>query len=127
METISQPVALAPVGGVAAPFMRDTSAMALDAIGLTGRMGLHEKILDICLCEQRGGAEDLSGKEIQANFEQRYNKRIEAGNVSARVNELVAAKRLERIALTRKCTVTGKDIHPVRVPATQSRFPAAGF
>lgn len=123
METISQPIAA--VGAL--EVMRDTSAMALDAVGLTGRMGLQNKILDICLREQRGGAEDLSGKEIQVIFERQYGQRIEASTVSGRVNELVAAKRLERIVLTRKCTVTGRDIHAVRVPATQARFTGQSF
>jgi hypothetical protein len=60
--------------------------------------------------------EDVSLKEIQHIYHSRYHH-IELSTVSARVNALVAAKRLERLETTRKCSISGVSIHPVRVPS----------
>lgn len=102
----------------------DTSALALGRIGLPTLKTENDKIADICLAAQRNGCDDLSGKEIQARYELLYGKRIDASAVSARVNALVTAHRLERSTITRACSITGQDIHPVRVPAVQSRLVA---
>lgn len=124
MTTTSTPLQGAADG---VPAMRDTSARALDAIGGVEQKNQLEKICDICARQQRAGAADLSGKEVQRMYELIYSERIEAGTVSARINALVAAKRLERLSVTRACTVTGRDIHPVRVPVTQARFSGHSF
>jgi len=63
-------------------------------------------------------ADDLHGftlslKEIQRIYRARHGD-IELSTISARVNALVAAKRLERLETTRKCTISGVSIHPVR-------------
>lgn len=99
-----------------------TSARALGSLGNTGIKTSSDKVFDIVLAAQRNGADDLSGKEIQARYELLYGKRIDSGTVSARVNNLVTAKRLERLTFSRACTVTGRDIYPVRVPAAQARL-----
>lgn len=99
-----------------------TSAVALQALGNVAHKTSLDKIFDICLAAQRNGADDLSGKEIQSKYELLYGQRIDAGTVSARVNNLVTAKRLERSRTARACAVTGRDIYPVRVPATQVRL-----
>jgi hypothetical protein len=83
---------------------------------------LHDQIHEICVIAQRNGRDDMSGKEIQERYEAIYGKRIEASSVSARVNNLVAANRLERLETMRPCRITGRDIHPVRVPLTQARL-----
>jgi hypothetical protein len=44
--------------------------------------------------------------------------------VASRVNNLVTAGRLERVKVARPCKVTGRDIHPVRVPMKQVRLGA---
>lgn len=98
------------------------SATALGQIGNVDKKTLCDKILDICIAAQRRGQADSSGKEIQQRYEAIYGKRIDSGTVSARVNELVAAKRLDRVAISRACTVSKRDIYPVRVPATQARL-----
>lgn len=41
---------------------------------------------------------------------------LEPGSVSGRVNELVAAKRLEVDPRTSRCPVSGKPVHLVRIP-----------
>lgn len=99
-----------------------TSAQALAAVGVSNLKHEQDKIHDICVAAQRNGVSDLSGKEIQARYELQYGKRIDASSVAARVNALVTAERLERVVMTRACKVTGRDIHPVRVPMTQTRL-----
>ena len=99
-----------------------SSAQALAALGNGGKKRQLDDIHDICLAAQRNGADDLSGKEIQQRYELLHGKRIESSTVAGRVNDLVAVKRLERLTFVRSCSVTGRDIHPVRVPATQARL-----
>jgi hypothetical protein len=99
-----------------------TSAQALNAIGQRKLKHLQDQIHDICLSAQRNGRGDISGKEIQARYELIYSKRIDASSISARVKGLIDAGRLERCPIARACQVTGRDIHPVRVPATQARL-----
>jgi hypothetical protein len=65
-------------------------------------------------CLAWGMEEGLSLKEIKALHQRRHGD-IELSTVSARVNSLVAAKRLERLETTRKCSISGIHIHPVRV------------
>jgi hypothetical protein len=100
----------------------NTSAQSLAAIRLPDIKQLQDKIHDICVAAQRNGFDDLSGKEIQARFELLYGRRIEASTVSSRVNNLVTSGRLERVQQVRPCAITGRDIHPVRVPLKQARL-----
>lgn len=81
-----------------------------------------DKIHDICVAAQRHGARDLSGREIQRQYEMLYGKRIDSGTVSARVNALITAGRLKRSSVARACSVSGRDIYPVLVPTTQVRL-----
>lgn len=111
-----------PTMQVFTPTPDSTSAQALAAIGQRTVMNLQDRIHDICVAAQRNGMDDLSGKEIQERYERLYSKRIDASSVSARINNLISAKRLERLTTVRPCRVTGHDIHPVRVPATQARL-----
>ena len=66
-------------------------------------------------CNTWGG--DLSLKEIKGIYGRLYGE-IEVSTISARVNALVAAGRLERLDDARKCSVTGINVLPVR-PARQ--------
>lgn len=102
----------------------DTSAQALAAIGMRTLGGELQKIHDIVTAAARHGIADMSGREIQARYEQIHGKRIDSGTVSARLAGLLAASRLERCRIARKCRITGKDIHPVRCVMQQSRLAA---
>lgn len=102
----------------------NTSAASLAAMRQPDIKQLQDKIHDICVAAQRNGYDDLSGKEIQARYELLYGHRIEASSVASRVNNLVTAGRLERVQQVRPCTVTGRDIRPVRVPMKQVRLVA---
>lgn len=102
----------------------DTSAQALAGIGLVNLSGELKKIHDIVIAAARHGIPDMSGREIQAQYERIHGKRIDSGTVSARISGLLAANRLERCRIARKCHVTGKDIHPVKAVAQQQRLAA---
>lgn len=102
----------------------DTSAQALSDLGLRKLKGELDKIHDIVLAAARHGIDDMSGREIQQRYELIYGKRIDSGTVSARVKNLVDGRRLQRRIMTRACQVTGHDIHPVCVVATQVRLVA---
>lgn len=102
-----------------------TSPASAQAFAQVGNVVLKteaDKILDICLGAQRNGAQDLSGREIQARYELLYGKRIDSGTVSARVNALILAGRLKRSQISRACSVTGRDIYPVLVLMAQTRL-----
>ena len=99
-----------------------TSAQALAAIGNKALAASCTRLLDICIAGQRNGAVDFSSREIQSLYEAQFSQRIEAGTISARVNELVASKRLVRSLVSRPCVVTGRPVHAVFAPATQVRL-----
>ena len=99
-----------------------TSAEALNRLTQCKRKRLQDELHDICLAAQRNGADDMSGREIQAAYERLTGKRIDASSISSRINSLVAAGRLVRLDISRACKVTGNNILPVRVPATQARL-----
>lgn len=104
------------------PATSQTSAQAFAAVGLKTLKHEQDRVHDICLSAQRNGYADLSGREIQVRYELQYGKRIDAGSVSARISALIAAGRLERLPDVRVCSVTGRDVHPVRVPISQARL-----
>ena len=99
-----------------------TSANSLAGIGIRQLKGELDKIHDIVLTAARHGVDDMSGAEIQRSYELIYGKRIDKGTVSARVKNLLDGHRLERCRCARACLVTGRDIHPVRVMAQQTRL-----
>lgn len=98
------------------------SAAAFAQVGNMTIKTEADKIHDICVAAQRHGARDMSGREIQHQYELIYGKRIDSGTVSARVNALTLAGRLKRSSVARACSITGRDIYPVLVPVTQTRL-----
>lgn len=100
----------------------DTSAQALDAMGLRRMTGQRREVFDIVVGAQRNGARDLSLREIQQRYETRHGKRIDVSTVSARVHNLVTAGWLHRRADVRACDITGMAVHPVFAPAKQARL-----
>ena len=104
------------------PTTTNTSAQAYAGIGIRQLKGELDKIHDIVLAAARHGVDDMSGAEIQQRYELIYGKRIDKGTVSARVKNLIDGRRLERCRIARPCLVTGRDIHPVRVMAHQTRL-----
>jgi len=101
----------------------DTSRESLGQISLPARKSLSDQIESVIASACRSGAKDMSMKEAQAALARVYGRTVELSSISARVNELVAAKRLVRDKLnTRPCTVTGQAIHPLSVVAEQERM-----
>lgn len=100
----------------------DTSAQALAALGYRKMAKQQQEIFDVVLAAQRNGARDMSLTEIRDTYERINGKRIDLNRVSARVSNLVAAKRLHRREDTRPCSVSERPIHPVYVPESQARL-----
>lgn len=102
----------------------ESSRAALGAISLTDQKTQLNEVFSVVLAAVRNGSQDISGREIvQAYEKQHIGARIDPGTVAARLNALVAAKRLVRLPnKTRPCTVTGRQIIPVTVPAQQDRM-----
>ncbi len=96
--------------------MQDTSIAAYRNIPVKSLKTQSDRICEIVTdyCSLWGG--NLSLKEIQSIYSRNYHD-IELSTVSARVNGLVAAKRLERLESTRKCSISGIHIHPLRPAA----------
>jgi hypothetical protein len=101
----------------------DSSRQQLQRISLTRRKSMTDEIeLTLRLGHQRGLV-DMSMQEIQHDLEQRLERRIELSTISARVNELVTARRVVRDKEnTRPCTRSKADIHPLSIPPTQARL-----
>lgn len=100
----------------------DTSAEALQALGLRGRQKQLRAVYDVVLACQRGGVQDMSLTEIRNEFERRHSTRIDLNRVSARVYDLCNMGWLQRREDTRPCSVTGRNVHAVFVPAKQARL-----
>lgn len=73
------------------------------------------RILEVIEEALEAGHADMSLQEIKAAYRAKFRTNIELSTVSGRVNELVGY-RLQRLQTTRPCSVTGKSIHPVRIP-----------
>lgn len=100
-----------------------TSAAALNDLGLRGQKHQADAVLDIVVAAVRNGAKDLSLREIAKRWELAHGRQIDVGTVSARVTNLVDQHRLVRIKEdARACTISGKTVQPVTVPAQQARM-----
>lgn len=100
----------------------DTSAEALQALGLRKRQKQLQAVYDVVLACQRSGVQDMSLTEIRNEFERRNNTRIDLNRVSARVYDLCNMHWLQRREDTRPCSVTGRNVHAVFVPVKQARL-----
>lgn len=110
--------------------VRETSIKAYRDMPNLKKQGQADRIEAVVkfLCTGTPGA-DCSLREIKRTYDARYKgtldyrgmpiMEIDVSTVSARVNELVAASRLERPGHTRKCSVSGETVHPVKLPSAQ--------
>jgi hypothetical protein len=101
---------------------KDAQFAALQRMGLIGLKSRADDIFLVIATACRAGTEDLTGREIQALYERRYGRRIESGTISARVSELLAARRILRRPQSRVCTVTREMAAPVYVVMKQVRM-----
>jgi hypothetical protein len=101
---------------------KDAQYAALQRMGLIGLKSRADDIFLIVATACRAGVDDLTGREIQTLYERRYGRRIESGTISARVSELLAARRILRRPQSRVCTVTREMAAPVYVVMKQVRM-----
>ncbi len=109
-----------------------TSIDAHNAIGLRGRKTANDQVFDVVADLCRRGVRDLTNREIGDAFNERYNRFVSDGWISARVTELVAAERLVRPeGITRKSShkpypgedeSRRKEVLVVTVPYKQARL-----
>lgn len=100
----------------------DTSSAALAGMGLVKMARSLQEIFDVVAVGMRRGRADMSLTEIRDLYEEINHKRIDLNRVSARVSNLIAAKRLSRKPDTRPCAISGKPVHPVYIPPSQPRL-----
>jgi len=98
--------------------VRTTSIDAYHGIGNAYKATVCDSIYSI-VAESKSA---LSLREIKSRYNDLFDANIDVSTVSGRVNELVAANRLERTAPVRKCNFSGKTIHPVSVVPFQMRL-----
>jgi hypothetical protein len=75
----------------------------------------QQRICEVIEDALKAGHQDMSLQEIKAAYQAKFRTTIDLSTVSGRVNEMVGV-RLQRLETTRPCSVTGKTVHPVRIP-----------
>jgi hypothetical protein len=101
---------------------KDAQFAALQRMGLIGLKSRADDIFLVIATACKAGVDDLTGREIQTLYERRYGRRIESGTISARVSELLSARRILRRPQRRVCTVTREVVAPVYVVMKQTRM-----
>lgn len=118
---------IAPAQAVAAPSSAlagiNTSAEALERMGLRKRAKRQGEVFEAVLAAQRLGVrDDFTITEVRDLLEAATGRRFDNNRVSGRISELVDAGRFFRVTLARPCSVTGQLCRPVFVPAHQVRL-----
>ena len=102
--------------------MLDTSVEAFHQLPISTLKTQSDRIYDVVAAHCARSGRDASLNEIKRLYRATHGKDIELSTTSARVNALVAAGRLERLETTRQCSITKKNIHPVRLPIKQAEL-----
>ncbi len=101
----------------------NASAQALTELTPVKLARQAQEVFDVILAAQRRReGRDFSLTEVRDLYERAHGRRIDVNRISARVSELVSAKRLARATESRRCSVTGAPCRPVHVPAQQARL-----
>jgi hypothetical protein len=98
--------------------VQDTSIAAFHQLPGLGLKTQQDRIFDIVADYCKRPGKDLSLNEIK-RLHRAIHGDIELSTISARVNALVSAGRLERREDIRKYAITGAGIHAVRLPVRQ--------
>ncbi|WP_157991631.1 hypothetical protein [Caldimonas tepidiphila] len=101
---------------------RDAQAQALADIGLERQRHQNDDVEDVVRAAQRNGMDGLTRSEIRERLELITSRRWEGSTVSRCVNGLIAAERLVQLGQRRECSVTGRVVTVVAVPAVQARL-----
>lgn len=103
--------------------VQTTSREALAAISLPGRKLQADDVLLVVTLACKAGHKDMSLREIKQAYIRQFDKDIDVSTVSGRVNELVKAQSLVRLAGSRRpCTLSKASVLPVTVPVVQARM-----
>lgn len=98
----------------------ETSRESLAGLSLPGQKTQADDVFLVVQLACRAGVKDLSLREIKQAYMRRFERDIDVSTVSARVNNLVTAQRLMRSTQSRPCSLSGKSVLPVSVPAKQA-------
>lgn len=101
-----------------------SSAETIAAIGARKLSEGQEGVMQAIRAIRADGYPDATANEIAVRWEAQHDgRRSNHGAITGRINELVAAKRLVRVADRRKCRVTGWLAAPLAIPAEQGSLP----
>jgi hypothetical protein len=92
--------------------MQDTSISAYRSMPVKKLATQADRICDLVKLHFIAWGGNLSLREIKSLYQSRYSE-IDLSTIAARVNALVAAKRLRRLEETRKCRLSGIHVHPL--------------
>jgi hypothetical protein len=98
--------------------MQDSSIRAYRDLPVQTLKTQSDRICMLVDCHWNLWKEALSLNEIKRLHKSMFGD-IELSTIAARVNGLVAAKRLERLETTRKCSISRISIHPIRPRSDQ--------
>lgn len=103
---------------------RQVSAAARDALGWPQISKQAQQVLEVVRIAHRAGIVDLTGRELRAWWQKVHvGGDIDTSTIAARFNELISARRLERLP-RRLCIYSQKPAGPVRIVAQQVRLGA---
>ena len=101
---------------------KEASFVALGQMGLLGLKTSADNVYLVIAAACRAGVQDLTRRELQALYEERFECRMDASSISARVNELVTAQRVLERKDNRVCMITGNMVGAVYVVMKQERM-----
>ena len=100
-----------------------TSYAALEGLSRQAVSARAAEVLLVVTLACKAGHKDMSLREIKQAYIRQFDKDIDVSTVSARVNELVKAQSLVRLAGSRRpCTLSKASVLPVTVPVVQARL-----
>lgn len=103
---------------------RNTSAEAFYGLPNKFRESLQGRLLAVIAQRHGYGVRDLSMRELREAFFQAHQQWVDMSSISSSCDGLIKAGRLERLQEPRECTITGRDIKPLRAVLRQADLPA---
>jgi hypothetical protein len=103
-----------------------TSRDAHNKISKPLKRTMMDRIEEVVASARSRGLRDMSGKEIQDEYNRLHGHFVEMSTLSGRIHSMIESGRLERDELhTRPCRITGQHIAPVKLPVMQVGIPGA--
>ena len=113
----------AQAGGGGVAFVTSLDAKAQAYWGLSPKMlaQFQGRLLSVLIEQHRAGVVNMSAKELREAYFKTTGAWVDMSSISSTVHGLVKGGRVERLAVLRKCDVSGHDITPIRaVPQQQA-------